>query len=131
MNPEPNIEKCERGSAIGIGMWFERAERLLDFEIAGEVGSRARRSGNLVADVDEQSGSTRVATTQGGTVVQEDSRRRRGRGRGWGERPTTVEEGGNGEGLSQSSMRVLPAACERNCPWKLLFCFPKTQFSSF
>ena len=87
------------------------------------VGSRARRLGNLVAD--DQLGWTRLLATQrdacsGGRPTPT------GDGTTMGEGPTAVEEGGDGEGLSQSSMRVLSAG--RELPRKLLFCFLKTRF---
>jgi len=87
------------------------------------VGSRARRLGELVAD--DQLRSTRSLATQSDAC----SGRRptpAGDGTTTGERPTAVEEGGDGEGLSQSSVRVLSAG--RELLRKLLFCFPKTQF---
>lgn len=39
--------------------------RIARFRDVGGVGSRARRSGNLVADVDEQLRATGLAVTQG------------------------------------------------------------------
>lgn len=101
---------------------------MVDFKIVGGVGSRARRSGKLVADVDEQLRSNRLA------AAQRDSRSRihptpMGDGTTMGGEADDGGRGRDGEGLSQSLVRVFSAA--RELPRKLLFCFLKPQFSPF
>ena len=105
-------------------MCVERAEGLLDFEIVGGAGSRARRLRTLVAD--DQLGSSRLLATQGDAC----SGRRptlTGDGTTMGEEPTAVEGGGDGEG--QSSMRVLSAG--RELPGNYYFVSQKLSLSFY